>query len=475
MMIRACLAVAVGIAAAHAAFAGNWPQFRGPLGAGRAADIAKLPADIGPDSHVAWKTPLPPGHSSPVVFGDRIYVTGVRDDRLVTIGLDRRTGKELWAAAAPHETLEEIHRIGSHAQCTPATDGEHVVVFFGSSGLYCYNAVGKLLWSHRMGPFKNDFGAGSSPIIAGDKVILCQDHDTDSFLAAYDKTTGKQVWKVDRTDVYRNYCTPTVWTVNGKRQIVVAATLRVIGYDADTGREIWRAGGLSRVVCMTPTQGDDGTLYVAGWSAGGEAGERITFQPFDDVVEGFDKNANGTFENDELPKGDVKQRFNQVDRDKDGHITRTEYEDFRRLFDRSQNVIVAIRPGGEGDVTESHVAWTQGRNIPFCASPTYYDGAIYMVKDGGIFTSLDAKTGKPLKTARLPATGEYYSSPIAADGKIYLLNEDGQLTVTTAGGKWEVLHTANFEEGGYATPAIVDGRIYLRTSGHLYCFGPSEP
>lgn len=464
----AIIVLCVGIATT--ASGGDWPQFRGGNATGR-ADSAKLPTEIGPDSHVKWSVSLPPGHSSPVIHGDRIYVTAVRDGKLLTMALDRADGKTVWEAEAPHETLEEIHSIGSHAQSSPATDGERVVVFFGSSGLFCYAADGRLLWSHRMGPFKNDFGAGSSPIIVDDRVILCQDHDVGSFLAAYDKETGRELWKIDRKDVFRNYCTPVVWEVNNRKQVIVAATLRVMGFDVETGANVWTVNGLSRVVCMTPSLGADGNLYVAGWSAGGDAGERIVLAPFDEVVGQYDKDKNGTFEEEELPKGDVRQRFSQFDRDKDEHITKGEYEDFRGLFDKSQNVAMAIRPGGEGNITETHVLWRQDRNIPFCASPLAYDGKVFLVKDGGIFTSLDAKTGKALKTARLPATGEYYSSPVAGDGKVYLLNEDGHLTVVKAEGKWETLHTAEFKEGGYATPALVDGRIYLRTSGHLYCFG----
>jgi outer membrane protein assembly factor BamB len=132
---------------------------------------------------------------------------------------------------------------------------------------------------------------------------------------------------------------------------------------------------------------------------------------------------------------------------------------------------MAIRPGGEGNITDTHVVWRHDRNVPFCASPLYYDGKVFLVKDGGILSALDAKTGKPQKVARLPNTGEYYASPVAGDGKIYFLNEEGQLTVVKAEAKWEVVHTAEFKESGYATPALLDGRIYLRTGGHLYCFG----
>src|SRR5262249_18771052 len=157
---------------------------------------------------------------------------------------------------------------------TPAADAERVVSFFGSYGLLCYDRSGKLLWQRPMGPFKNDFGAGSSPVLAGDWILLCQDHDQGSFLAAIDKRTGATVWKTDRPDFLRGYCTPVLWESGGRKQVVVAGTLRVAGYDLASGKEVWTVRGISRTVCMTPVVGDDGTLYVAGWSAGGDADAR---------------------------------------------------------------------------------------------------------------------------------------------------------------------------------------------------------
>ena len=461
----------LSIGAATSAVAGDaWPQFRGRNSSGLAAEADKLPAEIGPESHVVWKVPLAPGHSSPVVIGDRIFVTAVRDQKLLTIGLDRVTGKMLWEAEAPHAKLEEIHRIGSHAQSSPATDGQCVVSFFGSSGLYCYDLDGKPLWNRPMGPFNNDFGAGTSPIIVDDLVILCQDHDLDSFLMALDKRTGETRWKVDRSEFPRNYCSPVIWEVGGKKQIVLAATLRVVGYDLETGRELWTVRGISRAVCMTPVVGDDNVLYVAGWSAGGDAGERITVESWENDGAKHDANKDGLLTEEELPTHPFKQRFSQVDRDKSGTLNPAEWEYFRGLFDKSRNVVLAIKPGGVGDVTSSHVLWEHSRHVPFCASPLMYRGLVFTVKDGGIMTCLDARTGQPHKFGRLPATGEFYSSPVAGDGRVYFLNAEGKLAVVSAEPQWTVLHTADFGEGVYATLALVDGRIYLRTVGHLYCF-----
>ncbi len=451
-------------------FAGDWTQFRGSSGTAVASTNEKLPADIGPDKHVVWRTELPPGHSSPILVGNRIFVTAVRDKKLLTIGLDRATGKVQWEAEAPYEKLEAIHSIGSHAQPSPCADGERVYSFFGSCGLHCYDHSGKLLWKKPMGPFVNDFGASSSPLLVGDKLILCQDHDVDSFLMAFDKKSGDILWNTDRSEFPRNASSPVLWLNEGRPQLVVAATLRVVGYDLESGKEAWTVRGISRAVSCTPTVGDDGNLYLAGWAAGGDVGEPIRIEPFEDVVGLRDANKNGTIEEKELEKGAVLQRYSQIDRDKDGSVTKKEYEYFRSLLDEGKNLVISIKQGARGEATDTHVRWRHPKLVPFCASPLYVNGLVFTVKDGGILQCLDAQTGKPTKQQRLEASGDYYASPVAGDGKVFLLDKHGRLTVISATAKFEVLHTAEFHEDVFATPAIVDGRIYLRTAKALYCF-----
>ena len=452
----------------------EWPQFRGHNSSGRAVPRTKLPTKIGPEQNVVWKTKLPPGHSSPVVFGDHIYLQAIRGDELLTICLDRASGEMLWEKNAPHKELESVHNTGSHAQCTPATDGKYVVCLFGSSGLFCYDTEGNLQWQKPMGPFNNEFGAGTSPIIVNDRVILVQDHDTDSFLTAIDKETGETIWKTDRSEFPRNYCSPIIWNVDEKKQIVVAATLRVVGYDFETGKEIWTVRGLARSVCMTPVIGVDNNLYVAGWSQGGGESKRISVAVFDEFIKGKDANKNGTIERDELSKGgDIERRYPQVDRDKSGSVTKEEFEYYRNLFDAARNVVMKIKPGGKGELTDSNVAWRFKKFVPFCSSPLYYNGYVFTAKDGGIFTSLNARTGEALRTNRLADAGKYYSSPVAGDAKIYVFSQRGVLTVVSPWAEWKTLHTAEFGEDVYATPAIAGGRIYVRTMGHLYCFGGS--
>ncbi len=451
--------------------AGSWPQFHGPNATGLADSNARLPAQIGPNENVLWKIPLPPGHSSPVVHGERVFVTAVEGQTLLTIGIDRKTGKILWQAQASHQGLEKIHQIGSHAQPSPATDGQIVISLFGSCGLFCYDAHGKELWHLPLGPFKNDFGTGSSPILVGDRVILGQDHDTDSFLMALDKRTGKVLWKTDRSEFPRGYATPVVWEIAGKKQVVVVGTLRVIGYDFDTGKEIWTVRGLARITNMTPVVGTDGVLYVAAWSPGADETDRIQAPPYEELMREQDKNQNGTLELEEVSDAALKQRFTQIDRDKDHHITRLEYENMRQIFTNAQNRVLAIKPGGQGDITQSHVLWSYPKMLPYVPSPLHYQGHLFLVKDGGIVSCLEARTGKPTKQERVFGGAGYYSSPVGGDGKIYLVSQRGDLSVISASPQWEVLHRARFGEDVFATPALADGRVYLRTAGHLYCFG----
>jgi outer membrane protein assembly factor BamB len=450
--------------------AGDWPQFRGP-NSGLAVGDRKLPVQIGPEQNILWQTALPPGHSSPVLYGDRIYLTGVRGKALVVIALDQKSGALLWETQVPHKELEKIHSIGSYAQSTPVTDGNSVISFFGSSGLICHDRTGKLLWHLPMGPFKNDFGAASSPILVGGVVILNQDHDSDSFLMAVAKRTGKVLWRTDRSEFPVGYASPVIWEVEGRKQIVVAGTLRVVGYDFETGKELWTVAGMARVMNMTPTVGPDGTLYVAGWAAGADADDRFPVPGFDEMLAQYDADKNGTLELDELPTGPIKQRFSLIDRDKDGHITKVEYEGMRQIFLTAQNRLIAIKPGGHGDLTKSNVLWTLTKHLPFVPSPLLYKQHLFLVKNGGIVSSVDSRTGRPIKQERVRGGGDYYSSPVGGDGKVYLFSQRGHANVISAEGQWQVLASSKFDEEIYATPAIVDGRIYVRTTGRLHCFG----
>ena len=467
--MKELLALAI-IGGAVTTLPADWNQFRGPAGGGVANGTASLPVDIGPDSpHLVWKSPIPKGHSTPIVHGDRIFLTGLDKKKLRTFAVSRLDGKIEWSAEAPYEKLESVHRIGSHATPSVATDGEVVISMFGSNGLFCYDVDGKQLWHRPMGPFNNSFGAASSPLLVDDRIVMVQDHDTGSFLAIYDKTTGDEVWKAERSNSRRNYSTPCIWTVNGKRQIVVAGSAHVVAYAFESGDVVWTVRGISRVVNTTPVVGDDNRLYVA--CTGGSETEQPVFA---EVLKGADANSNGTLEPDELPKSPIKSFFTQFDRDADGSLDEEEYNSIREIFSLSETVAMAIRSGGTGDITTSHVDWKESKSIPRNSSPLYYKGLLFLVADGGIATSINAETGEMLQRGRLSATGKYYSSPAVGDGKLYIIGERGHLTVVSAEARWKQLAESSFEEDVYASPAISDGCVFVRTVSNLFCFRLSE-
>jgi hypothetical protein len=184
-----------------------------------------------------------------------------------------------------------------------------------------------------------------------------------------------------------------------------------------------------------------------------------------------DANKNGTLEENELPPGPAKDRFSMLDRNKDGHITRDEWEFGRKRFEAAQNRMMAIRPGGKGDITKAHVLWSQEKYLPVIPSPLHYQGRLFLARNNGLFAVLDARTGKLRKQGRLFGASNYYSSPVGADGKVWFTSQSGDVTVARIEPDWRVVCRARFGEEIFATPAIVDGKIYLRTTGHLYCFG----
>ena len=454
-----------------AAQAASPSYFRHDSGVGDDSD--RLVERLDPDENLVWRQALAPGNSSPCVCEDLIFVTTFREEasELATVAVERATGNVRWQQVAPTTDIEPYHRAGSPASCTPACDGQRLFIFFGSYGLLCYDLDGNLLWTKRMGPFQDEFGAASSPILVDDKVILNEDHDINSFIIALDQANGDVVWRVERDEFTRGYSTPVVWGPEHARQVVVAGSLQLTAYNVRDGSKLWWVNGLSRLVDNTPVIGSE-LLFVASQSQGGGQSDRISMKPFAEALEQYDNNDDGAVAKSELPDGgDVHRRFFRIDLNQNGTLEKAEWEKHARVFELAQNVAMAIRPGGSGDITDTHVQWQHRRGLPVIPSPLVYRGVFYMVKDGGILTSLDAATGKTRRQGRTRGGGRYFASLVAGDGKVLACNERGVVTILTAGGDWKIVSSYDFHEKIKATPVIEEGRIYLRTEAALYCFG----
>ena len=437
----AALYFAVPVAAGAQGSEGQfqWPSFRGPLASG-VADGQNPPTlwDAETGHNVLWKTPIPGlGHSSPVIWDDRIFVTtAVSDDpdpvfRYGTDGrIDRRSDREqntwfvyaidreggdvLWVREAVSETPEiQRHPKNSYASATPATDGKHVAVLVATGNVFLYDFDGELQWQVDLGPLDSgasyddtyQWGAASSPILWKNLVIVQADQQEGSFIAAFDVATGAEVWRTER-DLISSFSTPTVHVGADRTELITNGAGTMFGYDPATGEELWRMSGSSFNTTPTPVV-DGGLIYLT-------SGYRI-----------------------------------------------------RPIF--------AIRAGASGDISladgtrsNDHVAWSSPRDGPYMSSPLVYQGYLYVVATNGVLTVFDAVTGeRAYKTRIAQRGGAYTASPIAADGRIYLTSEDGDIFVVRAGPEYELLATNSMDEVCLATPAISEGQMIIRTTGHL--------
>ncbi len=424
--------------------AGSWPSFRGPRASG-IAEPQGLPDtwNIKTGEHVLWRTPIAGlAHSSPIVWGDRIFVTSAissrpnatfrpglygdgdaSDDqsrqRWVIYAIDKRTGKTLWERVAHEgEPLNKRHIKSTYASSTPATDGRVVVAWFGSQGVYAYDLDGTLRWKVDLGRVDMgaydiptfEWGPASSPIIWNGLVILQCDTQADSFVLALNAETGETVWKTER-DELPSWGTPTVATTSAGPELVTNASNFIRGYDPRTGKELWKLGRSSKITAPTPVATDD-LLIVAS----GRAPERPLF-----VVRA---GARGDLT---LPDGETRSRS---------------------------------------------VAWSRTARGPYMPTPLVYGDLLYVLANNGVFDAYNLKSGAELYRQRLPEIGSGYSaSPVAADGKIYLSSEDGEMLVVAAGPAFRHSATNSMGEPIMATPALSDGVMYVRTSRTLFAIG----
>jgi outer membrane protein assembly factor BamB len=416
---------------------GNWPSFRGPAASG-IAEKQNLPDRWdGSGQNILWRTPIPGlAHSSPIVWGDRIFLTtavssrpnatfrpglygdgDASDDRTsqrwMIYAIDKRSGKILWERVAHQGVpVDKRHIKSTYASSTPATDGKVVVAWFGSQGVYAYDVNGRFLWKVDLGRLdvgaydlpSYEWGPASSPIFWNGLVILQCDTQGDSFILALNAETGKVVWRTNR-DELPSWGTPNVVTTPAGPELVTNGSNFIRGYDPRTGKELWRLGSSSKITAPTPIA--DNNLIVV---ASGRAPERPIF---------------------------------------------------------------AIRPGARGDITGSKaIAWSYMGRGPYMPTPLIYRGLLYVLNNNGIFDAYNLKTGEEVYRQRLPYIGSGFSaSPVAADGKIYLTSEDGEIVVIAAGPEFRHIATNSMHELLMATPALSDGVMYVRSQSSLFAIG----
>jgi outer membrane protein assembly factor BamB len=455
-----------------------WPRFRGPNGSG-VADNQVPPVTFGPESNVKWKVNAPSGLSSPIVAGDKLILTAFDNGKLYTIAYQRSDGKEAWRREAPAKQIERyLKGEGSPAASTPATDGKRIISYFGSCGLICYDLDGKELWKYPMPAAVTwaDFGSGVSPILADSLVILVRDELKGSRILGLNAANGALKWEKARQSAI-SYCTPVLWETPAAKQVVAAGIGRMIGYDVKTGQEAWFVAGMPAGPCASPTVAG-GNLFFAGWSPGGPDDKQNQMPSFDALLKDADSDKDGVLSKAEAQKTFFKDSFDALDFNKDGKITRDEWNRVLKLLSEAKSSVFALSPGGTGDISGTHILWKKRKGLPYVPSAIVYRGQVVMIKDGGFVSAYDAKTGEEIYIQeRVAAQGRYYASPVAANGHIYFTSlADGTVTVLKGGtAKPEVVaRNPKLGERVSATPALADNALYLRTESKLYAFAEKK-
>lgn len=480
--------------------AGNeWSQFRGPNGTG-VAETTGLPVEFGPKTNVVWKTELPPGHSSPVLTRDRIFVTAyskvpaasakrnahaVQDSpiqkenyKLLVIALDRATGKILWQREVPRTRVGRLQNVNNPASPSPVTDGTNLYVFFQEFGLISYDAAGKERWKLPLGPFNMFYGFGASPILVDDKVVLPIDQDNPmSYLLAVDKNSGKLRWKIERPGVISGYSTPIVYQPKqGPKQIIVPESFQLSAYSVADGKRVWWVKGLACEMKSIASH-DAEYLYINGWGfPQNQQGQQLKTISWEEALPKYDKNGDREIAKTEISGTEKIDRmlsnaFEAFDMDRNEKLNNRDWEVFRAMM-ASENGLLSIKMGGNGDQTANAIRWHYYKPVPQVPSTLLYKGVLYMINDSGILLSFDPANGNVLKQGRLHgAIDKYFASPVAADDKVFVIGQGGQVSVLKAAGEWEVLKVNELDDEVFATPAIADGRIYIRTRSALYSFG----
>lgn len=497
-MIRLIIAVismiSTGIIFAEESY---WDRFRGPNGQG-IMEGSKPPADLNIEKNLTWKIPLPLGHSSPVIWGDKIFLTADEGDKLSTIGINRNTGKVIWknyvqkVNVKSEKRLASLHAESSNAASTFCADNDFVYIYFPKYGVVCYNHEGEKQWETLFPPQPFMNGAGTSAIIHENTVYILRDSFTDnnSFLYALNKNNGKELWKIPRHFSKATYSTPTIMSTLHGNLLIAFGSGRFIGYDLSTGKEkifLDSIGGLPISVPLA----QNGIVYISAKEGRGGDVE-YDFDRAWDYIMTFDQDQNGKVETSEITeefkiplrtglpfdhpdfgRTGRANRFKQNDTNKDNEIS---FEEFKMSMQNSVNkskAAIYARIDIKNNIgnLEENIVWKHNRLISEVPSILLYRDHLYSIDHGGIFIVRNTEDGEVLKRARLQnARGMYASSPVAANGHIYFCSQQGVISVMKADSSFEILHQLDLNELIYATPAIQDNSIYIRTNQHLYAF-----
>lgn len=440
----------------------EWSRFRGPNGSG-VSSSKSLPVEFGPDTNLRWTTGVPFARSSPVLTHDRVFLTAVDDGAFAVLALDRSSGEELWRRSVNRDRHADMHHDTDSGTPSPVTDGQNVFAFFQESGLVAFDGTGDEIWRVPLGPFRNFYSLAASPILAGDTLLLVCDQNTGSFLLALDKATGRQVWRQERPGRSLSYATPILFPDSGDpREVLVLGDRWIDSYDLFTGESRWMLGGLGSGPVSSPVQAGD--LLIV--NAPDQAPEPPP--PFSDLAKEHDANGDGVLTRQEVEGTWMTKHFGFVDWDGDDSLSADDWESLHEMMGTEDWGIHAIRvPAQE---SEPEIVWSLQQSVPYIPTGIVYEDVLYMVKDG-IVSSIDPRTGELYKRGRLTqGSPKVYSSPVAGDGKIYIATLKGEIAVLAAGAQWEVLTTNDLQDEIWATPAIHDGQIFVRTRQSLSSF-----
>ncbi len=467
----------------------NWPQFRGPGGLGIAPDNQTYPTELDFSRNLLWKTEVPKGHSSPCIWGDSIFITARSGKSLETICIARGNGTIKWRKALEPKRMERISGFNSHATPTPVCDGKKVYVYFGSFGLLAYDVEGSELWRKPLPNPYIGYGSASSPVLANDMVVINCDSRKGAYILAVDQDTGETIWRQERQVHGLGWATPVLWKHRNEQELVVHGVGQLISYDLKDGRKRWWFDFLQSTMtgaALTPVYAGD-TLFVA--AAVGRTGDPVNpveLPDFKELLEMHDSDKDNRLVQAEIPEDlsyiyrrgpeltGVRSHFSELDTDKDGAISKAEWNkvviDIKKTPPKQFDALFAISAGGKDNMSKSLVKWTANEGIGQVSSPLFYQGRIYLVKHGSNVTCYDTKTGDKIYGDRAGPRTYYFASPVAADNKIYFCSMNGVIIVVQAGDKFKILAQNKIGERIYATPALVDGNIYLRTDKNMYTF-----